>query len=280
METTLYKRFCLLTIGLLFAVFLVGCNMPGSGGEGNGLMATLARQTVSAKLTQALLETQNASGQAPAASATPATAESATPEDSATPQYTDTPGPTPTNTPIPCNWAQFIDDVTIPDNTEIVAGTVFTKTWRLKNIGVCDWSSGYRLIFDGGDQMGAPNEFQFTSGTVPPGATVDISLELTAPENPGTNIGYFKLRSSDSIVFGTGGSAEGNFWVKIVVIAPSATPTATATPTETATPTITDTPSPTATFTETPTPTVTDTPTSAPTDTNTPVPTPTETPTP
>ncbi len=264
-------------VALFFVVFLAGCNMPGRGSGDTGIMATLARQTVSAKLTQAILETQNASGQAPAATDATAPDQTTAPENTATQAYTNTPGPPPTNTPIPCNWAQFVTDVSVPDDTEFVAGTVFTKTWRLRNVGVCDWTSGYRLIYDSGDQMNAPFDSQFTTGVVPPGSQVDISVELTAPTAPGTYIGFFKLRSSDNLVFGTGGNAEGNFWVRIVVLAPSATPTSTATFTETPTPAITDTPSPSATSTDTLVPTATDTP--MPTNTDTPV-VPTDTPTP
>ena len=238
MKISRSKRFFLLIISLLLVIFLAGCNMPGSGDEADkGLMSTLARQTVSAKLTQAILETQIASGQAPAATDTTAPEASATPENTATQQYTNTPGPTLTNTPLPCNWAQFVDDVTIPDNTELVAGTVFTKTWRLKNIGTCDWTSGYRLIFNSGDQMSAPNDSQFTSGTVPSGATADISVDLVAPSAAGTYQGNFLLRSSDNNVFGLGAKADSNFWVKVVVKMPTATSTPTASATATFTPT-------------------------------------------
>jgi len=248
--------------------------MPGREGE-EGLMTTLARQTVSAKLTQAFLETQVASGLAPTPTNTTDPGVSATPENTSTPMFTNTPGSTPTSSPIPCNWAQFVSDVSIPDDTEIVAGTTFTKTWRLRNVGSCDWTSGYRLIFDSGDRMNAPFESQFTGGIVSYGNQVDISVQLTAPANPGTYMGYYKLRSSDNIVFGTGGNAEGNFWVRIVVLAPTATPTMTPTFTETPTPTITNTPLPTATYTNTPVPTATFTDTPIPTATFTETPSPT-----
>ena len=39
----------------------------------------------------------------------------------------------PTPTPRPCYQVTFVSDVTIPDGSKIVAGTSFTKTWRLKN---------------------------------------------------------------------------------------------------------------------------------------------------
>jgi len=237
-------------------------------------MATLARQTVSAKLTQAFVETQNASGILPANTIPAKTGSTDVPQDTVAPANTATQGPPPTNTPIPCNWAQFVTDVTVPDDTEFIAGSAFTKTWRLRNVGSCDWTSGYRLIFDNGDQMSAPYESQFTTGVVPPGSQVDISVNLTAPSSAGTYIGFFKLRSSDNLVFGTGGDTQGNFWVRIVVLTPSATPSVTSTFTETPTPTITETPLPTSTFTDTPVPTASDTPSPTATYTETPSPTP------
>ncbi|MFN2297329.1 MAG: NBR1-Ig-like domain-containing protein [Anaerolineales bacterium] len=128
--------------------------------------------------------------------------------------------PTVTQTPVPCNWAQFISDVTIPDNWETTPNDHFTKTWRLKNIGSCTWTSGYALVFDHGDQMGAPASQQLTTGTVAPGQTIDVSVDLLSPAADGTYQGYFKLKASDSSTFGIGSSADGAFWVKIVVAAP------------------------------------------------------------
>src|ERR1700690_4030842 len=52
-----------------------------------------------------------------------------------------------------CNWAQFIADVTIPDGTSVTPGATFTKTWRLKNIGNCTWSTSYALVFSSGTAM-------------------------------------------------------------------------------------------------------------------------------
>jgi hypothetical protein len=152
-----------------------------------------------------------------------------TPSRTKTPTATKTPTstltPTPTLTPVPCNWAQFIADVNYPDDSEMGPSDHFTKTWRLKNIGSCTWTSGYSLVFDSGDRMGAPDSQQLTAGTVAPGATVDVSVDLLTPDEPGTYQGFFKLRASDSSVFGIGADANGAFWVRIMVVEPAVDPT-------------------------------------------------------
>lgn len=134
--------------------------------------------------------------------------------------------PSVTPTAVPCNWAQFVADVNYPDGTELGLSDSFTKTWRLKNIGSCTWTSGYSLVFDHGDQMGAPAAQQLTAGTVAPGGTIDVSVNLKTPNVAGTYQGFFKLRSSDSAVFGIGTDANTAFWVKVVAKAILAPPVA------------------------------------------------------
>jgi hypothetical protein len=156
-----------------------------------------------------------------------------TPSPTWTTQPTTTNAPptfTPTNTALPCNWAQFISDVTIPDNTEITANNGFTKTWRLKNIGSCTWTSGYRLVFSHGDRMNAPDAVVVTGGSVSPGSTVDVSVNLTAPADAGTYQGYFKLRSPEGVVFGIGSGGQNAFFVKIVSVATAPPPPAAGSP--------------------------------------------------
>ena len=132
----------------------------------------------------------------------------------------------PTATPIPCDKVSFVKDVTIPDNTTLTPGSAFTKTWRLKNDGSCTWSSGYKLVFDRGDALGGPQEVQLTTGTVAPGQTVDVSVNLTAPAQAGTYQGYWKLRNSSGVLFGWGDKANAAFWVKIKVEAAAQQPPA------------------------------------------------------
>jgi hypothetical protein len=160
---------------------------------------------------------------------TPTATSTRTPTSTITPSPTKTPTrtltPTLSLTPPPCNWAQFIADVTYPDDSEMGLSDHFTKTWRLKNIGSCTWTSGYALVFDHGDRMGAPDSQPLTPGTVAPGATLDVSVNLVTPDTPGTYQGYFKLRAPDSSVFGIGPDANGAFWVRVIVPPPAVAPT-------------------------------------------------------
>lgn len=121
-----------------------------------------------------------------------------------------------------CDWAQFIADVTVPDGTTYTPGATFRKTWRLRNIGTCTWTSSYALVFDSGERMGAPTAINFPSN-VAPGQTVDLSLDLTAPTTAGHYFGYWKLRNATNVNFGIGSTANRSFWVEIYVGSSSGT---------------------------------------------------------
>lgn len=227
------KKQLFLMMMLIFTVVLglTACNMPEKEGEVSDmdLMQTAAQETVSARLTEAV-------GDAVLTPSLTPEADSTLTETTVPPTSTTAPVFAATQTPLPCNWVAFVDDVTYADNTQVMTGTSFVKTWRLKNIGTCAWTSGYRLIFSHGDRMNAPNEVSITGGTISPGETVDISASLVAPASPGTYQGDFLLRSSDNVVFGLGGNADKSFWVKVVAVAPN-TATSTSTATATSTPT-------------------------------------------
>jgi hypothetical protein len=136
------------------------------------------------------------------------------------PSATVTLTPTNTQTLVPCNLATYITDVTIPDNTSFAPGTTFTKTWRIQNVGSCTWTSGYSLVFFNGDQMSGAASVPLTSGTVAPGQTVDVSVNLTAPAAAGTYRGNWKFREPGGVIFGT--TTNGPVWVQIVVSPPAA----------------------------------------------------------
>lgn len=135
------------------------------------------------------------------------------------------PASTNTPTPIPlsptststCDQAEFIADVTIPDGTQLSPNQAFTKTWRLKNIGTCLWTSNYAMVFSGGETMNSPTS-QFFPGNVMPGETMDISVNLQAPTVPDHYRANWKLKNAAGVLFGVIQQPEGLFWVDIVVV--------------------------------------------------------------
>ena len=115
-----------------------------------------------------------------------------------------------------CDWVQFVADVTVPDGAKYDPGTAFKKTWRLKNIGTCTWTTSYSLVFDSGAQMGAPASIKFPA-EVKPGQTIDISVDMTAPTGAGHYRGYWKFKNASGVLFGIGTTANKAWWVDINV---------------------------------------------------------------
>ena len=221
----LLKNKSMLVFLLLLALLISSCNMPQnaiSPAEQTAIIDARVAETVAA----------GAGDSPPSTDPDPNTPPIDTPDSSDTPEpYTPTPSdtpepdtPTPSDTPIPCNLAKFVKDVTIPDGTKFQPGDTFTKTWRLQNVGSCAWTSGYDIVFSGGDAMDAPASVQLTAGTVNPGQKVDVSVDLVAPASAGTYLGNWQVRDPSNVVFGMENSTSGFFWVEIKVIVPTDTP--------------------------------------------------------
>ncbi len=175
---------------------------------------TQAAQTLQAQLFQtqvAQAVTATAGALFPTATHTPTATFTATPI-----PPTSTLVPTATPIPIPCNWAQFVQDVSIPDGTIFASNADFVKTWRLKNIGTCTWTTDYDLVFSHGDAM--DGDTTALSKSVAPGGTVDVSVSLEAPADAGSYRGYWELRSGNGAHFGIGAGANQPFYVDIKVL--------------------------------------------------------------
>jgi hypothetical protein len=116
-----------------------------------------------------------------------------------------------------CDWVQFVSDVSYPDGTVVTAGQAMVKTWKLKNIGTCTWAKDtYSLVFVDGKQMGDTVSVKMPSA-VAPGATVDLTVNLTAPSAAGTYRGNWQLKNASAVLFGIGASANQSFWIEIKV---------------------------------------------------------------
>lgn len=176
-----------IVIHALLILAVSSCNMPGRSG-----LDPLAQQTAVAGTVAAFL---------PSATETVGLPEEAT------------------TTAVPNGGedeVKFISDVTIPDNTSVEIGAEFVKTWRLQNTGESTWTTGYMVVFNSGEQMGAQNSIPLPR-EVKPGETVDVSVEMVAPSSEGEYRGDWLLADENGVTFGLGDDDEA-FWVLINVV--------------------------------------------------------------
>ncbi|MEA1977564.1 MAG: transporter substrate-binding domain-containing protein [Chloroflexota bacterium] len=142
------------------------------------------------------------------------------------------PIPTPEPTPDKCvDGMAFVDDLTYDDNDladlpELDPGEAFSKGWRIRNTGTCDWTSDYYADFVRGDRL--KGEAKDIDGDVKPGQTYDLYIDFVAPQDPGEYVGFWQIRNADDVPFGE------TIWVAIEVPSdgpaePTKTPEATAT---------------------------------------------------
>ena len=196
-------------------IALSACNLFSGGSQATtAQVETMAAETVSARLTQIAVDKLFAE-------ATQQVLYTSTPQSTWTPSATATPTntpipPTSTPIPIPCNIAQFLDDVTVKDNTTLYAGEAFTKTWRVKNVGACSWTKDYQIYFQSGNSMSAASANAFPK-VVNPGESVDLSVSMVAPSNTGDFTGSWMLKASNGVVFGAGPAGNAPLTVKIKV---------------------------------------------------------------
>jgi hypothetical protein len=214
----------------IFALALTSCNLIGyfnqDETEDFAQIETIAAATIAARLTQSVFETAVAQLTQIAPTAT-----GYVPLETNTPQPTNTPiatftlaapiatavPPTKTPVPIPCNAASFVADVTIPDWSSIYAGESFVKTWKVKNVGTCAWTKEYKIYFYSGTQMKAPDSVAFP-GTVNPGESVNLSVNMVAPSDTGSYTGSWLFKSANGTVFGVGSGYNAAVTVNIKVV--------------------------------------------------------------
>ena len=94
-------------------------------------------------------------------------------------------------------------------------GQAFVKTWRIRNEGSCSWGPDYSLAFSGGDLLNGP-----LNAPLPPAAPweiIDLSLNLTAPNQGGLFTGYYVFEDPQGRRFGVNSGGIDTIWVQISV---------------------------------------------------------------
>jgi hypothetical protein len=236
------KKKIILTFGLFFVLLLSACSILPQNGNADLPNSTAVYGTVAADLTETANKTDSPAVQTITALPNP----SKTPIPS--PETTTRPSPTivldksttqaPTKHAVPCNLAApgrpFVD-ITVPDGTHFNPGEGFSKTWRLVNAGSCNWTNDYAIAWFSGEVFGAVTEQRFGLEVLP-GQSIDITVDMTAPRQPGVHQSNWKLRDASGALFGIGPNGDAPFWVRIEVDV-IANATVTPEPTSTFTPT-------------------------------------------
>ena len=135
--------------------------------------------------------------------------------------------PTPTQPPAPLapaptepctNDAQYVEDLTLPDRTEVIPGAALDKRWLVFNRGSCAWGPEYRLVRIGESRIAAPPELALYPAV--PGSQAVWQVAMTAPPEEGEYISRWQARAPDGTLFGD------EVYVLIVVNPAPLTPTA------------------------------------------------------
>jgi hypothetical protein len=203
---------------LLCLIVLVGCGIPFFSTPDNFPQPTAIYQTVSAGLTA----TANANVRL---TLTPVVLKTVTPLPTSlvykTAPVIHATGETPAviQSGLPCNRATAGKpsiDVTIPDGTVLQPGQPFSKTWRVINSGSCTWTGDYALVWFSGESFSSVRKQNFIVD-VSGGQSVDITVDMVAPDRPGIHQSNWKFGTPDGTLFGLGPAGDAPFWVRINV---------------------------------------------------------------
>ncbi|MGB2896645.1 MAG: NBR1-Ig-like domain-containing protein [Anaerolineales bacterium] len=121
------------------------------------------------------------------------------------------------------NDAEFVDDLSIPDRSNVEPGSELDKRWEVRNSGSCDWVNGYLLVRIGSDRFIGPEEIALYPASA--GKNAIWQVGLTVPFEPGEYIGRWQAQSPEGQLFGE----EVYIWVYVPTPTPVPSPTGTAT---------------------------------------------------
>ncbi len=89
----------------------------------------------------------------------------------------------------------------VADGSTFSYGQSFTMTWVIKNIGTTTWDDTYMVRLFAGDRFGA-DDLKF-SGTVKPGETTNVTMDMTAPNKLGEYNSIWVITNTEGRNFGS-----------------------------------------------------------------------------
>jgi len=81
------------------------------------------------------------------------------------------------------NNLEFIEDLSIPDGTQLAPSREIVKEWKVRNSGTCNWNADYSVRLISGDALGAQPLLALVPARY--GTEAVISIAFTTPSEPG-----------------------------------------------------------------------------------------------
>ena len=110
-----------------------------------------------------------------------------------------------------------LDDQNMTAPPILVPGQDFTKGWRIQNNGTCAWPADFELAYVNGNRIeaGMGGSSVKIGRAVQPGDSIDVNVNLRAPQTYGTFQGFWQMRAPLGQAFGE------TVWVGIQVPDPN-----------------------------------------------------------
>jgi hypothetical protein len=118
---------------------------------------------------------------------------------------TETPRPTPEQvgplpTPTCSHILTYLEDLTIPDGSQVRPGEVLDKRWLVQNNGTCNWNESYRLKLISDPVENVPAEQALYPARS--GSQAIIQITFTAPAEEGILRSAWQAYSPEGEAFG------------------------------------------------------------------------------
>jgi hypothetical protein len=206
---------------LVAALVLVGCSQQVTPDQTTEMQTAIAA-TLSVMQTQISI---NASQPATAAETIVAT-EAATLAPTATAAPTEAPSATVQPTiVVPVSNSQAtsapslrvgdVEDTNYPDGTYVNVNMTFTKIWHIRNVGTATWPADTKIVAVDDNPFSASDTV--IGQVVSNGQSVELKIDLKAPESAANYKAKFMLETPDGTRFGVGPNFDQPFWILIYV---------------------------------------------------------------
>jgi hypothetical protein len=124
----------------------------------------------------------------------------------ATPAFTPTvespDGEVQSTSPAACeNDLNYVDDITIPDDTVVAPGQEIEKIWLIRNAGTCNWDADYTIRnVEETPPMGSASILALYP--VRSGSEHEITINFIAPTDSGQHVSKWQAHDPEGIPFG------------------------------------------------------------------------------